>query len=95
MKSGELHRVLLAASRSTPDTAENEFKEEHYRRIAYANEHFPAASLAGRPTVAVSTSSRPADEIESHPSGGQYERPMEEGGGSTSTFPLSNGGIVH
>ena len=26
----------------TPDTAENEFKEEHYRRIAYANEHFPA-----------------------------------------------------
>ena len=24
----------------TPDTVENEFKEEHYRRIAYANEHF-------------------------------------------------------
>src|SRR5271157_5409532 len=23
----------------TPDTVENEFKEEHYRRIAYANEH--------------------------------------------------------
>src|SRR5271169_4112282 len=24
----------------TPDTVENEFKEEHYRRIAYANERF-------------------------------------------------------
>src|SRR5215831_15839001 len=24
----------------TPDTVENEFKEEHYRRIAYANEHY-------------------------------------------------------
>ena len=23
----------------TPDTEENEYKEEHYRRIAYANEH--------------------------------------------------------
>jgi len=26
----------------TPGTAENEFKDEHYRRIAYANEHFGA-----------------------------------------------------
>src|SRR5437660_12253335 len=26
----------------TPDTPENEYKEEHYRRIAYANEHFAA-----------------------------------------------------
>ena len=25
----------------TPGTVENEFKEEHYRRIAYANDHFP------------------------------------------------------
>src|ERR1019366_8291231 len=24
----------------TPDTVENEFKEEHYRRIAYSNERF-------------------------------------------------------
>ena len=30
----------------TPDTVENEFKEEHYRRIAYANEHF-AAGIPG------------------------------------------------
>jgi GWxTD domain-containing protein len=27
----------------TPDTIENEYKEEHYRRIAYANEHFAQA----------------------------------------------------
>jgi hypothetical protein len=30
----------------------------------------------------------PPDENESHPSGGSYERPSEEGGGSTSTFPF-------
>jgi hypothetical protein len=30
----------------------------------------------------------PADQIESHPSGGSYLRPMEEGGGTTSTFPF-------
>ena len=30
----------------TPDTIENEFKEEHYRRMAYANEHF-AAGIPG------------------------------------------------
>jgi GWxTD domain-containing protein len=27
----------------TPGTPENEFKEEHYRRIAYANEHFASS----------------------------------------------------
>ena len=30
----------------TPGTVENEFKEEHYRRIAYANEHY-ASSIPG------------------------------------------------
>jgi GWxTD domain-containing protein len=73
----------------TPDTPENEFKEEHYRRIAYANEHFPAGipgwkSDRGRIYIVFG----PPDEIESHPSGGTYERPMEEGGGTTSTFPF-------
>ncbi len=73
----------------TPDTEENEFKEEHYRRIAYANEHFPAGipgwkTDRGRIYIVFG----PADEIESHPSGGSYERPMEEGGGETSTFPF-------
>jgi len=73
----------------TPDTEENEFKEEHYRRIAYANEHFAAGipgwkSDRGRMYIVFG----PADEIDSHPSGGSYERPMEEGGGETSTFPF-------
>jgi GWxTD domain-containing protein len=73
----------------TPDTPENEFKEEHYRRIAYANEHFAAGipgwkSDRGRIYVMYG----PADEVESHPSGGTYERPMEEGGGTTSTYPF-------
>jgi GWxTD domain-containing protein len=73
----------------TPDTEENEFKEEHYRRIAYANEHY-AAGIPGWKTDRGRTYIvfGPADEIESHPSGGSYERPMEEGGGETSTFPF-------
>ena len=73
----------------TPDTEENEFKEEHYARIAYANEHFAAGipgwkSDRGRIYIVFGK----ADEIESHPSGGSYERPMEEGGGETSTYPF-------
>ena len=73
----------------TPDTEENEFKEEHYRRIAYANEHYAAGipgwkTDRGRMYIVFG----PADEIESHPSGGSYERPQEEGGGETSTFPF-------
>jgi len=73
----------------TPDTVENEFKEEHYARIAYANEHF-AAGIPGWKTDRgrIYIMYGKADEVESHPSGGQYERPMEEGGGSTSTFPF-------
>ena len=73
----------------TPDTEENEFKEEHYRRIAYANEHF-AAGIPGWKTDRgrIYVVFGPADQIESHPSGGTYERPMEEGGGQTSTYPF-------
>src|SRR5947207_2865298 len=73
----------------TPDTEENEFKEEHYQRIAYANEHF-AAGVPGWKTDRgrIYIVFGKADEIESHPSGGSYERPMEEGGGETSTFPF-------
>jgi GWxTD domain-containing protein len=75
----------------TPDTEENEYKEEHYRRIAYANEHYAAGipgwkSDRGRIYIMYG----PPDENESHPSGGTYERPMEEGGGETSTFPFED-----
>jgi GWxTD domain-containing protein len=73
----------------TPDTIENEFKEEHYRRIAYANEHY-ASGIPGWKTDRgrIYITYGPPDEIEDHSSGGMYERPPEEGGGSTSTFPF-------
>jgi GWxTD domain-containing protein len=73
----------------TPDTEENEYKEEHYQRIAYANEHF-AAGVPGWKTDRgrIYIMFGKPDEIDSHPSGGTYERPMEEGGGETSTFPF-------
>ncbi len=75
----------------TPDTEENEYKEEHYRRIAYANEHF-AAGIPGWKTDRgrIYIMYGPADEVDSHPSGGSYERPMEEGGGETSTYPFED-----
>jgi GWxTD domain-containing protein len=75
----------------TPDTEENEFKEEHYRRIAYANDHF-ASGIPGWKTDRgmIYIKYGPADEVDSHPSGGSYERPMEEGGGETSTYPFED-----
>lgn len=73
----------------TPDSMENEYKEEHYRRIAYANERF-ASGIPGWKTDRgrIYITFGPPDEIESRPSGGTYERPYEEGGGTTSTFPF-------
>jgi len=73
---------------SNPDLPDNDFKEEHYRRIAYANEHF-ASGIPGWKTDRgrLYIMWGPADEVESHPSGGTYDRPMEEGGGSTTTYP--------
>src|SRR5450759_304290 len=73
----------------TPDTVENEFKEEHYRRIAYTNENF-ASGIPGWKTDRgrIYITYGPPDEKETHPSGGTYERPTEEGGGTTSTFPF-------
>jgi GWxTD domain-containing protein len=73
---------------SNPDLPENDFKEEHYRRIAYANEHF-ASGIPGWKTDRgrMYIMWGPADEVESHPTGGTYDRPIEEGGGSTTTYP--------
>src|SRR5690348_15990377 len=73
---------------SNPDLPDNDFKEEHYRRIAYANEHY-ASGIPGWKTDRgrMYIMWGPPDEIESHPTGGTYDRPMEEGGGSTSTYP--------
>jgi GWxTD domain-containing protein len=73
---------------SNPDLPDNDFKEEHYRRIAFANEHY-ASGIPGWKTDRgrMYIMWGPADEVDSHPSGGTYDRPMEEGGGSTTTYP--------
>jgi len=73
---------------SNPDLPENDFKEEHYRRIAYTNEHY-ASGIPGWKTDRgrMYIMWGPPDEIDSHPAGGAYDRPIEEGGGSTTTYP--------
>ncbi|HXB20539.1 MAG TPA: GWxTD domain-containing protein [Candidatus Solibacter sp.] len=73
----------------TPDTEENEYKEEHYRRIAYATEHFAAGvpgwrTDRGRMYIMYGK----PDSIDSHPAGGPYQRSSEEGGGQTQTYPF-------
>jgi len=75
----------------TPDSVDNPYKDEHYRRIAYANEHF-AAGIPGWKTDRgrMYIMYGPADEITSHPAGGTYDRPIDEGGGTTSTFPFED-----
>ncbi len=72
-----------------PGSPENEFKEEYYRRIAYTNEHY-ASGIPGWKTDRgrIYIMYGPADEVDSHPSGGTYQRPPEEGGGQTSTYPF-------
>ena len=72
-----------------PDTDENEFKEEYYERIAYANEHFSSGipgwkTDRGRIWIMYGK----PDGRETHPMGGAYERPSYEGGGSTTTYPF-------
>lgn len=71
-------------------TPVNEFKEEHYRRIAYANETYRYGGIPGWKTDRgrVYVKFGPPDNIEAHPHGGPYTRPMREGGGSTWTFPF-------
>ena len=72
-----------------PDSPENEYREEHYARIAYANEHFAAGKPGWRTDRGhIYIAYGKPDNIDSHPSGGSYDRPMEEGGGNTSTFPF-------
>jgi len=71
----------------TPDTVENEFKEEHYRRIAYANERFSSGIPGWRTDRGrIYIMWGPPDEIESHSAGSTYNRPMSEGGGQTTVY---------
>ncbi len=72
-----------------PDTDSNEYREEYYQRIAYANEKFTSGipgwkTDRGRIYIMFGK----ADQVESHPSGGSYDRPTWEGGGTTSTYPF-------
>jgi GWxTD domain-containing protein len=72
-----------------PDSPENEFRDEHYRRIQYANDHFAAGKPGWKTDRGhMYISFGKPDSIESHPSGGSYNRPIDEGGGETSTFPF-------
>lgn len=72
-----------------PDSPENEFRDEHYRRIQYANDHFAAGKPGWKTDRGhMYISFGKPDSIDSHPSGGAYQRPTEEGGGQTSTFPF-------
>jgi len=72
-----------------PESPENEYREEHYARIAYANEHFAAGKAGWRTDRGhMYIAYGKPDSIDAHPGGGQYERPMDEGGGSTSTYPF-------
>ncbi len=72
-----------------PRTMINEFKEEHYRRIAYADDHF-SSGLAGRNTDRgrIYIMHGPPADIESFPAGGRYDRTLEEGLGTTIVFPF-------
>jgi GWxTD domain-containing protein len=70
-----------------PESPTNSVREEHYRRLAYADEHF-ASGIPGRKTDRgrIYIIWGPPDEIESHPTGGTYERPLEQGGGSSNAY---------
>ncbi|HEY6346689.1 MAG TPA: GWxTD domain-containing protein [Bryobacteraceae bacterium] len=74
----------------TPGTPENEFLEEHYRRIAYANENFASNSVPGWKTDRgmIYIKYGPPDEREEHPTGGAYERPLDQGGGIVTVYPF-------
>ncbi len=69
-----------------PLTAGNEFKAEHYRRIAYANEHFTSGVLGWKTDRGrIYIIHGPPAEVEIHRSGENYQRPAHEGGGFTTT----------
>ena len=83
--------IELFWHRRDPDlrTAINEFKEEHYRRIVYANERFTSGFPGWRTDRGrVYIIHGEPDRLESNPSGGTYDRPFSEGGGITSVFPF-------
>lgn len=74
-----------------PDSAYNSYKEEHYRRIAYANEHFASGEPGWKTDRGMIYIKYGApDENDAHDGGGDYERPPEEGGGTTEVYPFED-----
>ncbi|HSE36065.1 MAG TPA: GWxTD domain-containing protein [Blastocatellia bacterium] len=72
-----------------PDTPENEYKEQYWERVQYANEKFTSGIPGWRTDRGrIYIMFGKPDELESHPSGGAYNRPSWEGGGSTTTYPF-------
>lgn len=70
-----------------PDTAYNEFREEHYRRLAYANDHFSVGAPGWKTDRGrIYIIHGPPDSIEHHDQGEQYYRPSHEGRGVTTTY---------
>ena len=74
-----------------PGSADNTYKEDYYERIAYANEHY-SSGIPGWKTDRgrISLMWGKPDDVETHPSGGPYTRPADEGGGETSTYPFED-----
>jgi GWxTD domain-containing protein len=65
----------------TPGTFENEFRDEHYRRMAYANDHFStrpgnAGWQTDRGRIYITFG--PPSEIDSHPNGSATKPPYED-----------------
>jgi GWxTD domain-containing protein len=76
--------------RRDPDvkSAVNEYKIEHYRRLAYVNEKYSVGMpgwMSDRGKIYIIHG--PPAQIEAHPTGGQYQRPISEGGGWTQAYP--------
>ena len=72
-----------------PDTPENEYKEQYWERVQYANEKFTSGIPGWRTDRGrIYIRFGKPDELESHPAGGAYNRPSWEGGGTTSTYPF-------
>jgi GWxTD domain-containing protein len=70
-----------------PDSTDNPVKEEHYRRIAYANEHY-ASGMPGWKTDRgrIYIIWGKPDSLETHTLGETWDRPMDLGGGETQTY---------
>lgn len=74
-----------------PGSTYNSYKEEYYRRFAYANQHFAAGEpgwKTDRGRIYITWG--PPDVQNDHDAGGPYDRPFELGGGSTSTYPFED-----